>query len=479
MELLGDRVIRAPKAEMVICSAYDDWRNSIKSHTAFSRLMLILRALHESIEEARAILKPDKTVITEPGHLWPTLSDEEWAKVEIQLKDLILQMYGRKNNVNVASLTNSEIRDIILGADIAPPSQQRQQIAEIEKQAKQQTQMTETTTKSFNIHGDEIVVATQSNYEQDAFASRTDWRRRALLAGSLHQRTRNVYVTGADLEDEGTTYVLPNNILRKFVAASDLRTQIAGFLYGSSPEGSTTIKDVQYIAMPPQTGTHQNVTLPEQLPRPDPLTEGLELLGWIHTQPAEAPFLSSFDVVTHAKLMESHGSSFPRDPVVVTCSFAPGSVSLSAYTVTDEGIKWGRANRDKGGQDPTGFSGPAMCAKAQVHLSDAFRGAFLLPAEGVWNYNFMGTRFAPGEPYGLRLGNPEPFYHASHRPTHFLQFTQAAGGKSGGGGGSGSGRGPAQAAGGSDGEDSTTEEDLIAKVGRMMDTEADMEDFFA
>lgn len=30
----------------------------------------------------------------------------------------------------------SEIRDIILGAEITPPSQQRQQIAEIEKQAR-------------------------------------------------------------------------------------------------------------------------------------------------------------------------------------------------------------------------------------------------------------------------------------------------------------------------------------------------------
>jgi len=120
-----------------------------------------------------------------------------------------------------------------------------------------------------------------------------------------------------------------------------------------------------------------------------------------------------------------------------------------------------------------------MCSKAQVHLSDSFRGAFLLPAEGVWNYNFMGTRFAPQEKYGLRLGNPEPFYHASHRPTHFLQFAQTGGRKGGAGGtaeGS-SGRGPAQAPGGSDGEDS--EEDLIAKVGRMLDTEADMEDFFA
>ena len=39
------------------------------------------------------------------------------------LKDLILADYGKKNNVNVASLTQSEIRDVILGMEIAPPSE--------------------------------------------------------------------------------------------------------------------------------------------------------------------------------------------------------------------------------------------------------------------------------------------------------------------------------------------------------------------
>ena len=38
------------------------------------------------------------------------------CRVEVSLKDLILADYGKKNNVNVASLTQSEIRDIILGA---------------------------------------------------------------------------------------------------------------------------------------------------------------------------------------------------------------------------------------------------------------------------------------------------------------------------------------------------------------------------
>ena len=58
------------------------------------------------------------------------------VRVEVALKDLILADYGKKNNVNVASLTQSEIRDVILGMEIAPPSLQRQQVAEIEKQAR-------------------------------------------------------------------------------------------------------------------------------------------------------------------------------------------------------------------------------------------------------------------------------------------------------------------------------------------------------
>lgn len=64
------------------------------------------------------------------------------------------------------ALTQSEIRDIILGAEITPPSQQRQQIAEIEKQAREGGHMTAVTTKTTNVHGDDLIVTTTSPYEQ-------------------------------------------------------------------------------------------------------------------------------------------------------------------------------------------------------------------------------------------------------------------------------------------------------------------------
>lgn len=80
---------------MVLFSLYDDWLKSISSYTAFSRLILLLRGLHVNNEKAKIILRPDKSTITEPHFVWPSLTDEEWIKVEVALKDLILAVRAR------------------------------------------------------------------------------------------------------------------------------------------------------------------------------------------------------------------------------------------------------------------------------------------------------------------------------------------------------------------------------------------------
>lgn len=76
-------ILKATEPQMVLFNLYDDWLKTISSYTAFSRLILILRALHVNADRTKVILKPDKTTITEPHHIWPTLSDEEWVPVEV------------------------------------------------------------------------------------------------------------------------------------------------------------------------------------------------------------------------------------------------------------------------------------------------------------------------------------------------------------------------------------------------------------
>ena len=169
-------------------------------------------------------------------------------------------------SVNVASLTQSEIRDIILGMEISAPSAQRQQIAEIEKQTKEQSQLTATTTRTVNKHGDEIITSTTSNYETQTYASKTEWRVRAISATNLHLRTNHIYVSSDDIKETGDTYILPKNVLKKFIIISDLRAQISGYLYGVSPPDNPQVKEIRCIVMPPQWGTHQTVHLPNILP---------------------------------------------------------------------------------------------------------------------------------------------------------------------------------------------------------------------
>ena len=430
IEKFGDLILKATEPQMVLFNIYDDWLKTISSYTAFSRLVLILRALHVNNDKAKMLLKPDRTIITQPHHVWPDLSDEQWIKVEIALKDLILGDYAKKNNVNVSALTQSEIRDIILGAEITPPSLQRQQIAEIEKQGADGAALTAVTTKTTNVHGDELIVTTTSPYEQATFGSKTDWRVRAISASNLHLRVNHIYVNSDDIKETGYTYILPKNVLKKFITIADLRTQIAGYMYGVSPPDNPQVKEIRCIVMPPQWGNHSQVNLPAALPEHDYL-EDLEPLGWLHTQPNETPQLPPQDVCAHAKILESNKSWDGEKCIVLTCSFTPGSCSLTAYKLTPTGYEWGRANKDTNSANPQGYS-PGHYEKVQMLLSDRFLGYYMVPDGGSWNYNFQGVKHSPGMKYALKLANPKEFYHEAHRPTHFLEFSGMEAGAEGG-----------------------------------------------
>ena len=425
IEKFGDLILKATEPQMVLFNIYDDWLKSISSYTAFSRLILILRALHVNNDKTKMLLKPDKTIITQPHHVWPDLTDEQWIKVEIALKDLILGDYAKKNNVNVSALTQSEIRDIILGAEITPPSLQRQQIAEIEKQAANEdaAQLQAVTTKTTNVHGDELIVTTTSPYEQSTFGSKTDWRVRAISASNLHLRVNHIYVNSEDIKETGYTYVVPKNVLKKFITIADLRTQISGYLYGVSPPDNPNVKEVRCVVIPPQWGNHATTHLPTQLPDHEYLRD-LEPLGWIHTQPNETPHLPPQDCAKHAQILEKNSSWDGEKAIVVTCSFTPGSCSLTAYKLTPKGYEWGRQQKDQNVGNPQGYQ-PSHYEKVQMLLSDRFYGYYMVPDGQPWNYNFMGVKHSASMKYALKLANPKEYYHESHRPTHFLDFASA------------------------------------------------------
>lgn len=61
---------------MLLFNLYDDWLTSVQSFTAFTRLILILRGMNVNPEKTKQILTPEPSVVTQPNHIWPTLTDE-------------------------------------------------------------------------------------------------------------------------------------------------------------------------------------------------------------------------------------------------------------------------------------------------------------------------------------------------------------------------------------------------------------------
>merc|ERR1712129_290272 len=268
-------------------------------------------------------------------------------------------------------------------------------------------------------------------YEQKTFSSKTDWRIRTISSSNLCLRSNHIYVCSDGVNEAGFTYVLAKNVLKKLIAISDLRTQIGGFLYGYSPSDNDAVYEIRAIVMPPQIGNHASVSLPVLCP---PVSDNgflaeYECLGWIHTQPAELQELSKNDILSHTKFLSSATNRWQNEKsIVMTCSFTPGSVTLTAYRLTMEGVDWGQNNQHRLGrkdlslsQGMTGTAGN-LYEKVQMLLSDRFMGFFMIPDTQSWNRNFVGVTWNESMRYGIKLGNPLPFYHEQHRPTHFLKF---------------------------------------------------------
>ncbi|CDR97537.1 processing splicing factor 8, putative [Babesia bigemina] len=418
LEKFGDMILRATQPEMVLFNLYDDWLKSISSYTAFSRLILILRAMHVNCDRAKVLLKPSKTTVTLPHHVWPSLTDAEWINCEVALKDLILADYAKRNGVNATSLTQSEIRDIILGMEISPPDIQRQELEENRNDAAAKT----VTTRSVNVHGDEIIVTTQSPHEQKVFASKTDWRNRCLAAGLLHRRLEGLSVESVDSED---TVVIPHNLIRKLIMVSDLRTAVAVYLYGKissvdgepdqatndgSRGGGSHVREVTCMVFVPQVGNQYTVDLPKQGPQHEAL-DGLEPLGWLITRPTDGSVASEV-VETHRRLQND--LSWDVASILCTCTFVRGSCAFLAHRLTPDALI---------SKDVSNTS--ALLTAVQVLISDKYKGFFLVPVDEAWNYNFMGAKHSLHMHYQLQVEVPRPFYDPVHRPLHFIQFAQA------------------------------------------------------
>lgn len=438
LEMIGDKVVKATEPELCLISLYDDWLESYTSFTCFSRLVLLLRALHVSPEKTKMAFAvvPERS---KPNHfIWPKLQPDEWPRVEVELKNIVLSDFAKKTNVSVNSLTQSEIRDIILGLETANETIKARATEEVERQNKE----TKTTVnETLNADGEKVKVITSTPYEQQQFLSMNDWRNRSIGASLLYLRSKNI--NSVNLEGQDTdklpTFIIASNLVKTLVTIADSKTQVGGFLYGKKikrrDEFNNEIKfvEIHSIVLAPQTGTLSSLSLFPHPPTTDFALRNLQLVGWVHTQSSETLSLSFEDVLASCKierviLEENEDDRFKFN--VLTVSLVSGACSLSMYKVNAEGKKWGRTNMELNVNDPglqATFS-KSSYNRCPVWLTENFKGFYMTPDNDIWNYNFIGIRLdnLQKSAFVFKPSIPKPFYHPVHRAGHFITFNRHA-----------------------------------------------------
>ncbi|CAN3368761.1 pre-mRNA-splicing factor 8 [Diutina catenulata] len=428
---LADFVESSKRPEMVLMNLYDDWLTQISPYTAFSRIVLLFRSFATNADRAEAIIFRSE-VRTFNHHLWPSYDTEEWISVEAQLRDLILADYTKKYGITVSQLTQSEVRDLILGQEIRAPSDNRELAANLEEGKEEKANAAVTATKSFttNLHGEKIVTITTSNYESSNFSSQNEWRSRMMASNALHLRSKNIFLANSiNPSNDSMIFVVPRSLLKTFISICDTRVQVAAYLFGESPTDNPRVKEIKYLALVPQLGNTKEVKLPEAIPSLDsnPDLRHLELLGWIHTQtvgPSSSPGAISTDFLRFMGGMlgnESHHSLLH-----LVLAFTPGAIRLEGYHLRSSGLEWGKAYGAHSFSGETGTSSTDdLITPAQVVLTDQIAGAFLVPQNKFWNFYFMGSLWEPSRAFKMRVDSPWAFYEDEHRPLHFLQLSQA------------------------------------------------------
>jgi pre-mRNA-processing factor 8 len=429
---LLDTITTATESKALRFNVFDDWGMTLSPVSCFNRLILILRGYHVNLERARHILQPDRHVIVEPHHFWPSYSLEEWKDVERQLHDVILADYARRNSIQVSQLTSKEVVDIMLGKEITAVDIQQDEMKEIEEKAKK-TQLAAVTVKTVNKRGEEITVRTTRTFEIGTFTAATSWRVRAGAIAGMSHRFESLYA--ADLPpgqsaDEADALIFPKRLLQRFLRCGDASASIVAVCYGFPVADNAQAREVRCLLMPPQQCRPGAVTMPTTMPKHELLqSQGLQPIGIIRTQVSGEPVATTSDLSLVGSLLTDNEDLNPLSFSVVNVMVSGTDTTIGASVLTDSGVTWAMEHRTA----PPSAAGAAPALEdhtvgCRVLVSDRIEGFVLVPSQGSWNYSMRPVNWSKS--YAVKADVPHEFYHAAHRPLHFMQF--ASTGTSGG-----------------------------------------------
>jgi len=343
--------------------------------------------------------------------MWPKLEAGEWLHVETSLKDLIVADYCKRNAVDVSRITPTEIRDILLGQEIASLSVQQAR-SELIDRAKQTIQ-TDAIRKSGKIK--ESRKGNTKSFVPRSHHSKTEWRQRA-LATRARPEVSEVDTLSPKHVQSRESVILPSNILYMVSRCSDVYNKVVVLLYGRKLEAQC---QVICAVFPAQIGTHENVTFSYRQSE-HPLLNSLTLIGVLTTCFELEYKPTNSDLIMMTNVAKDNYSD-AHDLFYITVFLHGGKATLATYRTSSSGNEVlknlsGNPNEDS---STTELLENAF-AQCEIQLGQESSGFYLVPEDGIWNYSFLGVS-PPQYPSTLIVDAPHDYHNPYHRKEHFIR----------------------------------------------------------
>lgn len=414
---------------------YDDWQQTLQfqSVTCFNLLNLLLRGFHVNLQRTRQILVPDLHVEVQPKHFWPSYAlRQEWERISIHIQEMIIADAARRMNVSPKDFTEKEKEGILLGKKMTSIEIQEEEMKEIESMRR--TKLTEAVTLHVTTaSGDVVEKKVRSAFDFGTSGLESNWRQRSLTdAAYLNENVSFSMYDTAHVTANMEQIVIPENLLQKMMAACDVKVQCCAYLLGHAIREAPHIKEVVSILLPPQSSTARETRTPGKLPLSSPhiSDNNLEVLGIVRVCECETEVMSH-DLAMLGRLIAENSDTLllpdgtPPNLICMVVSLSrEEDVTVRCQVCTPGGTAWGLQNYEgilKQGPKEVPVT---HCAPCRSSLSSKTFGFFLVPEERVWNYAFKGALWHESAQFDVAVDVPLPFFHALHRPDHFLNFVR-------------------------------------------------------
>nr|UXY88510.1 splicing factor Prp8 [Cryptomonas curvata] len=378
---------------LLIFNVYDDWLESISSFTAFSRLLLILKALKINFEEVQTIFNQFRQSDKENNnYFWPNISDRKWVKLEIILKDIIVDNYCYRKKLNPNNLSQNDIRLIILGFSlnlIYKPGLVRYHNSILSHSLN----ITPTT----DISGRNLLVSISSKKEQEEFVSIKNWQFRSIFAEKKNLLLKNLKIEYCFSNSNDFLFIVPRNIFKHFLSISNPMCQIISLMFGFIKNEHVKLHEIRILLIPSQMFKNNVLTVNVGSIKNNFLIK-LEFFGFmISGYYEEFSFNKIRKIIPILNKISINKAN--------SLKFTLIAINIGFYTCDVFGFQINYFDEKKRKNEEI---------KIQILLTNRVFGGFLVPVNRKWNYFFKPLIFDDLKPDIYVLDLPYSFFDYIH-----------------------------------------------------------------